>query len=93
MAHTDAIDLEDPELRRLQEQAYNHPALYSRQTPLWLPIDDRGLVAEEISRLAGQGIVMVTTGAGMDSATGKTHVSGIVYAPGEESRYRLERGE
>ncbi|KAG0047939.1 hypothetical protein BGZ83_007108 [Gryganskiella cystojenkinii] len=93
IANADSVDLEDPELRRLQEQAYNHPALYSRQTPLWLPVDDRGLVAEEMSRLAGQGIVMVTTGAGLDSTTGKTHVSGIVYAPGEETRYRLERGQ
>ncbi|GJJ69916.1 calcium permeable stress-gated cation channel [Entomortierella parvispora] len=89
----DALDETDPELRRLQEQAYNHPALYSRQTPLWLPQDDRGLVAEEMSRLSRQGITMVTTGAGLDAATGKTQVSGIVFAPGEESRYRLERGE
>lgn len=89
----DTLDQLDPELRRLQEQAYNHPALYSRQTPLWLPVDDRGLVAEEMTRLAGQGITLVTTGAGLNTTTGKTQVSGIVFAPGEESRYRLERGE
>ena len=89
----DTLDQQDPELLRLQEQAYNHPALYSRQTPLWLPADDRGLVAEETTRLARQGITMVTTGAGLNAATGKTQVSGIVFAPGEESQYRLERGE
>ncbi|KAF9346568.1 hypothetical protein BGX26_001910 [Mortierella sp. AD094] len=84
---------EDPELRRLQEQAYCHPAMYSPQIPIWLPLDQRGLVTEEINRLASMGITVATTGAGLDPVTGKTHVSGIVFAPGEEASYRLERGE
>ncbi|KAG0367179.1 hypothetical protein BC939DRAFT_496312 [Gamsiella multidivaricata] len=83
---------EDPELRRLQEQAYCHPAIYSQQTPIWLPVDERGLVSQESSRLANEGIIVATTGAGLDPLTAKANVSGIVYAPGEETRYRLERG-
>ncbi|KAF9999923.1 hypothetical protein BGZ79_006483 [Entomortierella chlamydospora] len=84
---------EDPELRRLQEQAYCHPATYSPQVPIWLPLDQNGLVTAEINRLASMGITVATTGAGLDPTTGKTHVSGIVFAPGEETTYRLERGE
>ncbi|KAF9116942.1 hypothetical protein BGX27_008090 [Mortierella sp. AM989] len=84
---------EDPELRRMQEQAYCHPAMYSPQIPIWLPQDERGLVTEEINRLASMGIVVATTGANLDPATGKAHVGGILFAPGEESHYRLERGE
>ncbi|KAG0265257.1 hypothetical protein BG011_005128 [Mortierella polycephala] len=83
---------QDAELRRLQQQAYSHPALYNQQTPIWLPMDKRGLVAEEISKLSNLGIVVATTGADIDPITAKTHVGGIVFAPGEESRYRLERG-
>ncbi|KAF9917637.1 hypothetical protein BX616_000370 [Lobosporangium transversale] len=82
----------DPELRRLQEQAYLHPAIYSRQMPIWLPQDDRGLVSQEMARLSEQGITVSTAGAGLDANTAKAHVNGILYAPGEESRYRLERG-
>ncbi|KAF8926693.1 hypothetical protein EDD21DRAFT_391816 [Dissophora ornata] len=83
---------EDPELRRLQEQAYLHPAIYSRQMPIWLPVDERGLTSEEITKLSTQGIITATTGAGLDIETAKAHVSGILFAPGEESAYRLERG-
>ncbi|KAF9177670.1 hypothetical protein BGZ51_003740 [Haplosporangium sp. Z 767] len=83
---------QDAELRRLQQEAYSHPALYNQQTPIWLPMDARGLVVEEISKLSNRGIVVATTGADIDPTTAKTHVGGIVYAPGEEVRYRLERG-
>ncbi|KAF9904523.1 hypothetical protein EC991_002631 [Linnemannia zychae] len=83
---------EEAELIRLQEQAYCHPSLYSQQVPIWLPRDERGLVDEEIARLTAMGVVVATTGADIDTATGKTHVSGIIFAPGEETRYRLERG-
>ncbi|KAI1315606.1 hypothetical protein EDD11_000616 [Mortierella claussenii] len=83
---------EDPVLRRLQEQAYCHPAVYNRQRPIWLPMDERGIVTEEISRLASMGIVVATTGAALDPTTAKASVGGIVFAPGEEERYRLERG-
>ncbi|KAF9570609.1 hypothetical protein EC968_001634 [Mortierella alpina] len=83
---------EEMELRRLQQQAYCHPALYSQQTPIWLPLDERGLVSEEIQRLAAMGIVIATTGAAIDPATAKATVQGIVFAPGEETQYRLERG-
>ncbi|KAF9944973.1 hypothetical protein BGZ70_004166 [Mortierella alpina] len=83
---------EELELRRLQQQAYCHPALYKQQTPIWLPMDERGLVSEEIQRLAGMGIVIATTGAAIDPATAKATVQGIVFAPGEETQYRLEQG-
>ncbi|KAF9281986.1 hypothetical protein BGZ68_006289 [Mortierella alpina] len=83
---------EEIELRRLQQQAYCHPALYKQQTPIWLPMDERGLVSEEIQRLAAMGIVIATTGAYIDPATAKATVQGIVFAPGEETQYRLERG-
>ncbi|KAF8967981.1 hypothetical protein BGZ46_000082 [Entomortierella lignicola] len=84
---------EDPELRRLQDQAYCHPSTYTQQVPIWLPLDQRGLVTEEIGRLTEMDIIVATTGAGIDPATGKTHVSGILFAPGEETNYRLDRGE
>ncbi|KAG0232951.1 hypothetical protein B0O80DRAFT_432152 [Mortierella sp. GBAus27b] len=98
--HVDAMSLaaeaaeadEDPELRRLQEQAYCHPAVYSTQTPIWLPMDQRGIVADEIQRLSVLGITVATDGAGLDPKTGKTEVAGILFAPGEETRFRLERG-
>ncbi|KAF9962859.1 hypothetical protein BGZ65_007530 [Modicella reniformis] len=83
---------EDPELRRLHEQAYCHPAIYNRQKPIWLPQDERGLVTEEITKLASRGIIVATTGADLDPTTAKAHVGGIVFAPGEETQYRLERG-
>ncbi|KAF9957060.1 hypothetical protein BGZ72_002203 [Mortierella alpina] len=83
---------EEIELRRLQQQAYCHPALYKQQTPIWLPMDERGIVAEEIQRLASMGIVIATTGAAIDPVTAKATVQGIVFAPGEETQYRLERG-
>ncbi|KAG0376514.1 hypothetical protein BGX24_007636 [Mortierella sp. AD032] len=86
------MDLEEAELIRLQEQAYCHPSLYSQQVPIWLPRDERGLVDAEITRLTAMGVVVATTGADMDPTTGKTHVGGIIFAPGEETRYRLERG-
>ncbi|KAF9374575.1 hypothetical protein CPB97_012018 [Podila verticillata] len=82
----------DPVLQKLQDQAYQHPAMYKRQVPIWLPQDERGLVREEIARLSQQGIVVATDGAGIDALTGKAHVSDIIFAPGEESRYRLESG-
>ncbi|KAG0279166.1 hypothetical protein BGZ95_002080 [Linnemannia exigua] len=86
------VDAEEAELIHLQEQAYCHPSLYSQQVPIWLPRDERGLVDEEIARLSAMGVIVATTGADMDPATGKTHVGGIIFAPGEETRYRLERG-
>ena len=87
-----AHDEEDPELRRLQEQAYFHPSVYCTQTPIWLPMDERGFAAQEIQKLANMGIIVATNGAGMDPTTAKTQVSGILFAPGEEDKYRLERG-
>ncbi|KAF9358730.1 hypothetical protein BGX34_008792 [Mortierella sp. NVP85] len=83
---------EDPELRRLQEQAYCHPDVYRHQTPIWLPMDERGFAAQEIQKLANMGIIVATDGAGMDPTTAKTQVTGILFAPGEEDKYRLERG-
>ncbi|KAG0085312.1 hypothetical protein BGZ93_000744 [Podila epicladia] len=91
-AEQDARASVDPELQKLQDQAYLHPAMYKQQVPIWLPQDERGLVREEIQKLSQQGIVVATDGAGIDALTGKAHVSDIIYAPGEESRYRLERG-
>ncbi|KAF9431883.1 hypothetical protein BGZ76_011578 [Entomortierella beljakovae] len=97
IGQNDDVDIqhnnEDPILLLLQEQAYCHPAFYSPQTPIWLPLDERGLVSQEITRLAEMGIVVSTNGAHLDPATGKSSISGIVFAPGEESQYRLERGE
>lgn len=83
---------EEAELLRLQEQAYCHPSIYSQQVPIWLPRDERGLVDDEITRLSAMGVIVATTGADIDPTTGKSHVSGIIFAPGEEDRYRLERG-
>ncbi|CAO3564336.1 unnamed protein product [Mortierella alpina] len=81
------------ELEYLQDQAYCHPAIYNRQKPVWLPLDDRGLMQGEIAKLRQRGIVVATDGAAMGKSTGKATVSGLIYAPGEEARYRLERGE
>ncbi|KAF9540836.1 hypothetical protein EC957_003699 [Mortierella hygrophila] len=92
MLPEEPVSAEEAELLRLQEQAYCHPSLYSQQVPIWLPHDERGVVDDEITRLSAMNIVVATTGADMDPATGKTHVSGIIFAPGEETRYRLERG-
>ncbi|KAF9127659.1 hypothetical protein BGW39_005695 [Mortierella sp. 14UC] len=86
------VNAEEAELMRLQEQAYCHPSLYSQQVPIWLPRDERGLVDEEIARLSAMGVIVTTTGADIDASTGKSHVGGIIFAPGEETRYRLERG-
>jgi hypothetical protein len=83
----------DKELERLQDRAYCHPAIYNVQTPVWLPMDERGLVQAEIDKLTSLGIVVATDGAVLDASTAKAKVSGIIYAPGEEERYRLERGE
>ncbi|KAF9586186.1 hypothetical protein BGW38_008811 [Lunasporangiospora selenospora] len=82
----------DAELKRLQDQAYCHPAMYTNQKPIWLPQDLQGLVNEEIAKLSNLGILVATNGAKFDAVTAKTQVSGILYAPGEESQYRLERG-
>ncbi|KAG0231886.1 hypothetical protein BGX31_005333 [Mortierella sp. GBA43] len=84
---------ENRELERLQDQAYCHPAIYDVQKPVWLPMDERGLALEEINRLRSRGIIVATDGAVLDSKTSKAKVQGIIYAPGEEARYRLERGE
>lgn len=92
MLPEEPVSAEEAELLRLQEQAYCHPSIYSQQVPIWLPRDERGLVDEEINRLSAIGVVVATTGADIDPATGKTHVSGIIFAPGEETRYRLEQG-
>ncbi|KAF9143934.1 hypothetical protein BGX30_014323 [Mortierella sp. GBA39] len=92
MLPEEPVSAEEAELLRLQEQAYCHPSIYSQQVPIWLPRDERGLVDEEITRLSAMDIIVATTGADMDPTTGKTHVSGIIFAPGEETRYRLERG-
>ncbi|KAF9091522.1 hypothetical protein BGX29_010898 [Mortierella sp. GBA35] len=86
------VTAEEAELIHLQEQAYCHPSIYSQQVPIWLPRDERGLVDEEIARLSAMGVVVATTGADIDPVTGKSHVTGIIYAPGEETRHRLERG-
>ncbi|KAF9571768.1 hypothetical protein EC968_000214 [Mortierella alpina] len=81
------------ELEYLQDQAYCHPAIYNRQKPVWLPLDERGLMQAEIAKLRQRGIAVATDGAVMDGSTGKARVSGLIYAPGEGARYRLERGE
>ncbi|KAF9953997.1 hypothetical protein BGZ70_010692, partial [Mortierella alpina] len=81
------------ELEDLQDQAFCHPAVYNRQKPVWLPMDERGLMQAEIAKLRQLGIEVATDGAVMDRSTGKASVSGLIYAPGEEARYRLERGE
>ncbi|KAF9426992.1 hypothetical protein BGZ94_005691 [Podila epigama] len=83
----------DLELERMQDRAYCHPAIYNVQTPVWLPQDERGIVQGEIDRLTRMGIAVATDGAGLNARTAKASVGGIVYAPGEEERYRLERGE
>ncbi|KAG0344141.1 hypothetical protein BG004_004704 [Podila humilis] len=83
----------DPELERMQDRAYCHPAIYNVQTPVWLPQDTRGLVQDIITKLSGMGISVATDGAGINSATAKASVGNIIYAPGEEERYRLERGD
>ncbi|KAG0333902.1 hypothetical protein BG004_000644, partial [Podila humilis] len=83
-------DKVDPELQRLQDQAYQHPAMYKRQVPIWLPQDVRGIVRDEITKLSQKGIIVATDGAGIDAETGKAHVSDIIYAPGEETQFRLE---
>ncbi|KAF8947459.1 hypothetical protein BGZ47_009085 [Haplosporangium gracile] len=92
MQPEEPVSAEEVELLHLQEQAYCHPSTYSQQVPIWLPRDERGLVDAEITRLSAMGVVVATTGADIDPATGKTHVGGIIFAPGEETRYRLERG-
>ncbi|KAG0357759.1 hypothetical protein BC939DRAFT_439410 [Gamsiella multidivaricata] len=81
------------ELEYLQDQAYCHPSTYDVQKPVWLPIDERGLAQAEIDWLRSRGIVVATDGAVLDSARAKAKVAGIIYAPGDETRYRLERGE
>lgn len=83
----------DAELERMHDRAYCHPAIYNVQTPVWLPLDTRGLVQDVISKLTSMGIVVATDGAGLNSMTAKASVGNIIYAPGEEERYRLERGE
>lgn len=83
----------DAELERMQDRAYCHPAIYNVQTPVWLPLDTRGLVQDVISKLTSLGIVVATDGAGLNAMTAKASVGNIIYAPGEEERYRLERGE
>ncbi|KAG0363759.1 hypothetical protein BG005_006970 [Podila minutissima] len=83
----------DIELERMQDRAYCHPAIYNVQTPVWLPQDVRGLVQDVISKLTSMGIVVATDGAGLNAKTAKACVGNIIYAPGEEERYRLERGE
>lgn len=83
----------DRGLEILQDQAYCHPAIYNVQRPVWLPMDERGLAREEIEKLRSLGIMVATDGAVLDPTTAKAKVSGIIYAPGEEARYRLERGE
>lgn len=84
---------EDAELERLQDQAYCHPAIYNVQKPVWLPMDERGLMQTEIDKLRNRGIVVATEGAYLDGKTSKACVGGLIYAPGEEAQYRLERGE
>ncbi|KAG0206383.1 hypothetical protein BGX28_002146 [Mortierella sp. GBA30] len=81
------------ELERLQDQAYCHPAIYNVQRPVWLPMDERGLIQVEIDKLRRLGIVVATDGAVLDASRAKARVSGLIYAPGEETQYRLERGE
>ncbi|KAI1312658.1 hypothetical protein EDD11_002895 [Mortierella claussenii] len=93
-AHTEAAAATGfVELEHLQDQAYCHPALYDVQQPVWLPVDERGLVQPEIDRLRRLGITVATEGATLNGTTAKAEVDGIIYAPGEETRYRLERGE
>ncbi|KAF9925011.1 hypothetical protein FBU30_005145 [Linnemannia zychae] len=87
------VSEEDAELERLQDQAYCHPAIYNIQKPVWLPMDERGLMQAEIDKLRSRGIVVATEGATLDGKTNKASVGGLIYAPGEEARYRLERGE
>ncbi|KAG0294752.1 hypothetical protein BGZ96_000506 [Linnemannia gamsii] len=84
---------EDEELERLQDRAYCHPAIYNVQKPVWLPMDERGLMEAEIDKLQNRGIVVATDGAYLDGKTSKASVGGLIYAPGEEAQYRLERGE
>ncbi|KAG0054424.1 hypothetical protein BGZ89_002643 [Linnemannia elongata] len=84
---------EDAELEHLQDRAYCHPAIYNVQKPVWLPMDERGLMQAEIDKLQNRGIVVATDGAYLDSKTSKASVGGLIYAPGEEAQYRLERGE
>ncbi|KAF9903845.1 hypothetical protein EC991_003256 [Linnemannia zychae] len=83
----------DAELERLQDRAYCHPAIYNTQKPVWLPMDERGLMQAEIDKLRNRGIVVATEGAYLDGRTSKASVGGLIYAPGEEAQYRLERGE
>ncbi|KAG0274173.1 hypothetical protein BGZ95_010037 [Linnemannia exigua] len=83
----------DAELERLQDRAYCHPAIYNTQKPVWLPMDERGLMQAEIDKLSNRGIVVATDGAYLDAKTSKASVGGLIYAPGEEAQYRLERGE
>jgi hypothetical protein len=83
----------DEELERLQDQAYCHPAIYNVQKPVWLPMDERGLMQIEIDKLRNRGIIVATEGAYLDGKTSKASVGGLIYAPGEEAQYRLERGE
>lgn len=84
---------EDEGLERLQDRAYCHPAIYNVQKPVWLPMDERGLMRAEIDKLQNRGIVVATDGAFLDGKTSKASVGGLIYAPGEEAQYRLERGE
>ncbi|KAG0270416.1 hypothetical protein DFQ27_007568 [Actinomortierella ambigua] len=86
-------DTNKEELERMHDRAYTHPALYAEQQPVWLPIDERGLVQDEIRKLTQAGIVVATDGALLNPKTALACVQGIVYAPGEEDRFRLERGE
>ncbi|KAF9976959.1 hypothetical protein BGZ73_007363 [Actinomortierella ambigua] len=86
-------DTSNEELERMHDRAYTHPALYAVQQPVWLPMDERGLVQEEIRKLTQAGIVVATDGAMLNPKTALACVQGIVYAPGEEDRFRLERGE
>ncbi|KAF9434390.1 hypothetical protein BGZ76_008105 [Entomortierella beljakovae] len=83
----------NPELESLQDQAYCHPTSYDVQKPVWLPVDEKGLVQAEIDRLRSHGIAVATDGAVLNKDSAKAQVSGLIYAPGEEARYRLERGE
>ncbi|KAI8602232.1 hypothetical protein EDD21DRAFT_320655 [Dissophora ornata] len=83
----------DVELVYLQDQAYCHPAIYDVQKPVWLPMDEQQLMQGEIDRLRSRGIIVATDGAVLDANTTKAKVAGLIYAPGEETRYRLERGE
>ncbi|KAG0236758.1 hypothetical protein BGW41_000349 [Actinomortierella wolfii] len=86
-------DTTKEELEMMHDRAYTHPALYAPQQPVWLPVDERGFVHAEIERLERAGIVVATDGAILNPKTALASVQGIVYAPGEEDRFRLERGE